>query len=145
MKKIYKYLFILLFILMCFFSLQNRAFAAVDENNIRCAALDNANIDIQLPKITKTVILVLQIAVPIILIIFGSIDLIKGVMAQKEDEIAAGRKTFLKRFVSAIIVFFVIAAVKVVVSIGTNTGFSDIFNCAECFIKGPDSKGCQEA
>jgi hypothetical protein len=143
-KKRKLFLFMIL-ALICFVGFKSNVLAYVDENNISCAALDGAKIDKQLPSIVSTVILLLQIAVPVIIIIYGTIDLVKGVMAQKDDEIAAGRKTFGKRVLAGIIVFFVIAAVKLVVSFGAKDNYGSIFSCAECFIKGPDSTNCQNA
>ena len=144
MKK-KKLIILLMFTFFCFIAIKTNVFAYYDGNNISCAALDGAMIDKDLPRIVKTVILLLQIAVPVILVIFGSLDLVKGVIAQKEDEIASGRKTFFKRLLSAVFVFFVIAAVKLVVSFGAKDRYETVFNCADCFISGPDSKNCRNA
>lgn len=53
------------------------------------------------------VINVIQIVVPIALIIFGSIDLLKGIIAGDEKKISAARKPFIQRLVSAILVFLI--------------------------------------
>lgn len=95
----------------------------------------NFQFDGQLPAIVHTVILIIQIAIPIILIIFGMLDLGKAVMAQKEDEIKKGQQTFIKRLIAAAIVFFVIAIVKLLVNvIGSNN--EDISSCINCFVNG---------
>ena len=141
-----KKIFVLaLFAFLCFIAFKSNTLAYYDGTNVSCAALDGALMDKNLPNIVKTVILLLQIAVPVILVIFGSLDLVKGIIAQKEDEIAAGRKTFGKRLLSAVIVFFVIAAVKLVISFGAKDRYETIFNCADCFISGADSKNCRNA
>ena len=69
---------------------------------------------------------------PILLIIFGSIDLVKGITAQKEDDMKKGQQLFIKRLIAAFIIFFVFTIVKVVVSIASDN--AEIINCAECFI-----------
>lgn len=58
-------------------------------------------------KTISSILTVIQIAVPILLIIFGSIDLMKAVMAGKEDEIKKSQGTFVKRAIAAVIVFFI--------------------------------------
>ena len=45
--------------------------------------------------------------VTILLIIMGSLDLMKAVMAGKEDEIKKAQGTFVKRAIAAVIVFFI--------------------------------------
>ena len=58
-------------------------------------------------KTVSSVLTIIQIVVPILLIIFGSIDLMKAVMAGKEDEIKKSQGTFVKRAIAAVIVFFI--------------------------------------
>ena len=65
-------------------------------------------------QITTTVINILKIVTPIIIIIFGMIDLVKAVVAQKEDDIKKGSSTFLKRVLLGAFVFLVfVIAVKI--------------------------------
>lgn len=110
-----------------------------------CAALGgDVLIDTQLADIVHLIIKIIQIVVPILLIIFGMLDLAKAVMAQKEDEIKKGQQTFVKRLIAAIIVFFVIAVVKLVIS-AVAKGDDGIMACANCFIEGSDSASCTAA
>ena len=77
----------------------------------------------------------IQIAVPILLIVWGMLDLGKAVMAQKEDEIKKGQSTFIKRLVAAAIVFFVVVIVKLLVSLVADTGESQsISNCIDSIL-----------
>lgn len=89
-----------------------------------------------LPYITSTVVTLIQIGVPIILIIYGMLDLGKAVMAQKEDEIKKGQQTFLKRVIAAVIVFFIVVVVKLVISIIAPEGDDTISNSIDCFVNG---------
>lgn len=99
-----------------------------------------------LPQTISTIVNVIKIAVPILLIIFGMIDLGKAVIAQKEDEIKKGQQTFIKRLIAAAIVFFVVVVVQVVVGLVAGSTKSDITSCINCFISGSDSKtGCVKA
>ena len=106
---------------------------------------DNVKIPGKLINIVSTIILVIKFGVPILLIIFGMLDLGKAVIASKEDEIKKGQQMFIKRLIAAIIVFFVITVVQVVVNLATSdsdTGDSNIWDCVDVFIKGVD-KNCK--
>lgn len=50
---------------------------------------------------------VIQWIVPIILIVLGTIDLVKAVIASKEDEIKKQQQILIKRIIAAVIVFLV--------------------------------------
>lgn len=102
--------------------------------------IPGAVIDAKIPNTVHTIIVVIKIAVPILLVIFGMLDLFKGLTAQKEDEIKKGRQIFIKRLISAAIVFFVVSIVQLLVSFvsGDEPG---IMNCASCFINGVDESG----
>ena len=89
-----------------------------------------------LPKVISIIYTFIQVAVPIVLVVVGSIDLFKGITAQKEDEISKGRQVFIKRLITAAIIFFVFAVVKIVVSFAADSknDSKKIINCMECFI-----------
>lgn len=94
------------------------------------------NIPPLIPKVVSYAYIIIQIAVPIILVIMGSLDLMKGITAQKEDEIKKGQQLFVKRLISAAIIFFVFIIVKFLISIiakDTNSG-NRIIDCTQCFI-----------
>ncbi len=90
-------------------------------------------IDSQIPQTVHFIIVVLKIAIPILLVILGMMDLLKGVTASKEDEIKKGQQMFIKRLIAAVIVFFVFTIVQLVVSFADNSN-EGIMNCANCFI-----------
>ena len=81
-------IFALFLVVICVMICAGKVYAYSDANNIQCAVLEDAKIDRRLPEMVKSVILGLQIAVPIILVIYGTIDFIKGISSQKEDEIS---------------------------------------------------------
>ena len=90
------------------------------------------------PYLVSTVITIVQIAVPILLIIFGMLDLGKAVIAAKEDEIKKGQQTFIKRLIAGAIVFFVILIVKTIIGFVSNRSAS-VMQCFNCFIHAEDS------
>lgn len=64
--------------------------------------------------LVKKVLAILQIAIPIILLLFGTIDLGKAVMAGDEKEIKAATSTLLKRAIAAVAVFLLFTIVTLV-------------------------------
>ena len=79
--------------------------------------------------------------VPVILVLFGMIDLMKAVIAGKEDEIKKNQMTFVKRLIAAALVFFVFVIVKLLVSFVADDS-TKIMNCVNCFINGPGTNTC---
>ena len=131
MKK--KLMFTFMIIFSMFFMMDN-----VFAREFVCEALPDVVFDEQVPVIIKTVILIFQISVPVLLVIMGSIDLFKGIYSQKEDEIKKGQQIFIKRLISGLLVFFVIAIVKFVISAVGSTSDPTIMSCVKWLIYGPD-------
>lgn len=92
-------------------------------------------VDMQIPRTVHLVIVVLKIAIPVILVILGMLDLLKGVTASKEDEVKKGQQMFIKRLIAAVLVFFVITIVQLVISFAAKDS-TNIMGCAKCFIDG---------
>lgn len=88
-----------------------------------------------LPQVISTIYTVVQIAVPVVLVIMGSLDFMKSVSAQKEDEIKKSQMIFVKRLISAVLVFFVFVIVKFVIGAVADGTSSNIMDCANCFIR----------
>jgi len=59
----------------------------------------------------------IKIGVPVLLVVFGMIDLGKAVMQSKEDDIKKAQQTFIKRLLAAALVFFVITVVQFLVGV----------------------------
>ena len=72
-------------------------------------------------SIVKTVLTVVQWAIPIILIVIGTFDIMKAVIASKEDEIKAAQKLLIKRVVYAVVIFLIPTIVYFVFNIVSNT------------------------
>ena len=109
-----------------------------------CDILSGAKIDVKIANTVSTIITVIQIAVPVLLVIFGMLDLFKGITAQKEDEIKKGQNIFIKRLITAAIVFFVVAIVKLLISFVADD--EGIMTCANCFLNGanPNNGVCNK-
>lgn len=103
---------------------------ASGSDTVSCGTI--TDIPASIPKTVNIIYKVIQIFVPLVLIIFGMIDMAKAVMGSKEDEIKKGQQTLIKRIIAAAIVFFVFAAIKLVVSIVSDS--TDVTDCMNCFI-----------
>ena len=92
----------------------------------------------KIASLLSTAIRLVQLVVPILLIVWGMLDLGKAVIAQKEDEIKKGQKTFMSRLVAAAIVFFIVTIVKLFVSlIADEEDSGQITDCINTIINGP--------
>lgn len=130
MKK-KNYIIVILFALMFFMP----SVMAVDITG--CAAtLPGVQIDVKIANLVHSIIVIIKIAVPVVLVVMGMIDLFKGIMAQKEDEMKKGQGIFIKRLISAAIIFFVVSIVQLIISFVADD--AEIMNCANCFINGAD-------
>lgn len=92
----------------------------------------------QIPDITKKVYDLAMIVTPIILVVMGTVDLVKGVMTGKEDEMKKSRETFIKRLITGLLVFLVALIARFVISVvaGSNSNYVRIINCMDCFLQG---------
>lgn len=69
----------------------------------------------------RIVVQILQILVPIALIVWGSIDIGKAVIAGDEKKIKEAQKPFVKRVIAAIIVFLIPWLVNIIIGfVGSN-------------------------
>lgn len=105
-----------------------------------CGGLNNLAIPVA--NLISTIINTIKILTPVVLIVFGLIDMTKSTIAQKEDEMKKAQKLFIKRIISAILVFFIIAIVQFSFSLLANAaGERSFLECVSCFINGVDSTG----
>jgi hypothetical protein len=79
----------------------------------------------------------LKILVPALIIVMGSVDLGKAVVAQNEDEMKKGTQLLIKRIIAGIIIFFIPTIVSLIFNIMAN--YSVYFNngsgCISCITK----------
>ena len=80
-------------------------------------------------RLVRLIIKVLQIAVPVGLILMGTIDMAKSVIAGDEKKIKEAQKPFVKRIVAAIIVFLI----PYIVNIAINLVVSDASDWRNCW------------
>ena len=86
-----------------------------------------------LVKVIYNVIWVAMIVIPIVLIVYGTIDLGKAVIASDEKEIKAAQSRLIKRFIYAAAVFFVPLLVTVVMNVVATGAEGDATSWANCW------------
>ena len=74
-----------------------------------------------------------QIIIPIGLIIYGTIDLGKAVIASDEKEVKAAQGRLIKRFIYAALIFFVVTLVSALMSIVATCGEGDTNSWSDCW------------
>lgn len=108
-------------------------------NTLAC----NVDIDPIIPGTIRLVVTILKIAIPIILIIFGMLDIAKAVMANDDKEMKEAQKKLIHRIIYAVVVFFIVALVQFVFArlagqsdsaLGENNSKTNISECIACFV-----------
>lgn len=104
------------------------------------------NLDLEfsgmIPYVITMIITIIKFVVPILLVIFGMIDFLKSVTASKDDEIKKGRQTFINRLIAAVLVFFIVQVVQLVVRFAAQgSDKENVVDCFSCFINAND-KDC---
>lgn len=88
-------------------------------------------------KFIGQVVFVLRIVIPVIIVLLGTLDLGKAVMANKDDDIKAAQKILIKRLIYGACIFFIPLVLRVVFNLATNsTGDNSVTSgtCFECVL-----------
>ena len=101
-------------------------------DKVACGNL--TDIPSKLPQLSSEIYTLIEVAVPVLLVIMGTIDLFKGITADKEDEMVKARKVFVKRLITGALVFFIMAITKFLVSVVDSSNSTKIMDCVKCFI-----------
>ena len=103
--------------------------------NVQCGEIV---IDEIVPGTVSAFVTVLKIAVPLILIVLGMLDMAKAVMANEEKEMKEAQKRFIKRLIYAVLIFFVVFFVQFLFSQLGKADDEGRINgttaCIDCFI-----------
>ena len=81
------------------------------------------------------VVMIFKIVIPLLLIIFGMIDLGKAVIASKDDAVSKAVSQLIKRFIAAVVVFFIptiVSALFNALDIMNSTDKADYNICVQC-------------
>lgn len=83
-------------------------------------------------NLVKKILRLVQIIVPIALILFGTFDMAKAVIAGDEKKMKEAQEPFIKRIISAVIVFLIPFIVNLVMNLVTtgNNAWKTCWNTA---------------
>ena len=87
--------------------------------------LDNCEGLGSIVAVVKSILKIIQWVVPIILIVLGTIDLVKAVVAGKDDDIKKHQQTLIKRIIAAVIVFLIPMLVSILMGWIGNDNWKD--------------------
>ncbi len=97
------------------------------------------------------IVLVFKIVIPLLLIVFGMVDLGKAVVSSDEKAISKAVGTLVKRFIAAVVVFFVPTLVSALFNaLGLISNTSDYNICIQCvtnmddYVSGQGEKTCKD-
>lgn len=78
------------------------------------------------------VITAFKIVIPMLLIVFGMMDVGKAVVGSKDDEIKKSLKSFAMRAMAAVVIFFIPSIVGLIMSAVANSGGKDAEGWTAC-------------
>ena len=96
-------------------------------------------------QIVGIILLVFKIVIPILLIVWGMLDLGKAVVAAKDDEIKKATKSLAFRAIAGILIFFIPTLVSVIIGMISNfssSGAMDDYNICRACISSPYGNEC---
>ncbi len=96
-------------------------------------------------QVVGYILLVVKIVIPILLIVWGMLDLGKAVVAAKDDEIKKATKSLAMRAISAVLIFFIPTIVNVVLGVVSNfseSGAQDDWQVCRTCITNPGDGEC---
>ena len=111
---------------------KNEQKSGTSSTTVSCGWTDD--IPAALPVLTKNVINILKISVPVILIIMGMLDFGKAVASQDEKGMKETQTRFVKRIIGAIAVFLVITVTQFVFILLNTSDSNNMLSCIDCFI-----------
>ena len=108
---------------------------------VNCGGLE---IPAAIPNLVHLIILGIKIFIPVVLIIFGMIDLGRAVMSNDDKTMKEKQSLLIKRIVYAVLIFLVVSIVQVVIGLVANVdtenngGISKdkMTTCIKAFVNG---------
>lgn len=93
------------------------------------------------------VLFIFKIAIPILLIVFGMLDLGKAVVASDDKEIKNATTKLAKRAVAGVVIFFIPTLVGAIFSLVAGWGeVKDTYDlCKNCIVNPTNDKTCRNA
>ncbi len=84
-------------------------------------------------KLVKAFLNLIKFGIPIVLIVLGTIDLGKAVMASKDDEMKKAQTTLLKRVIYAVVIFLLVTIVQLVMGLVSSNANQEAISWQSCW------------
>lgn len=139
MKKHKKSLFLILMVAFCFFISTDKINAADVNQVISCGNIDE--LPAGLPGFIRGIYNIVKIIIPVAIIILGMLDFAKAVTASETKDMKEYQSKFIRRLISGLLVFFVLAGVQWAFGLVNKAGSESVLGCVECFFVSEDSCG----
>ena len=91
--------------------------------------LDCGSIPSEITNTIGQIYNILLVAIPVVIVLFGLIDVLKAVIGKKDDEIKAATGLLVKRIITGLVAFFVMAIVKFGLQLIQTNNTSDAISC----------------
>ena len=104
---------------------------------VGCGSGSNAvtGIPVAVPQLISFSITLMKVIIPVALIITGTIEMFKSIIAGNPDNIPKGKKKIINKFVAALLAFFVISfTTNIVKLIARSNEKSTIASCLSCYL-----------
>ena len=104
------------------------------------------DIDMIVPTFTVALMNLVKVAIPILLVAYGMIDMAKAIMSNDEKQMKESQNKFIKRIIYAVVIFFIVAIVQLIFGMLAKASKnsdneitkSDVTSCIACFISDTD-------
>lgn len=148
MKKYFIYLFI---IILVFLSFKSNAFASTYNNNVLnnqhnyTYILANSGVEalscsdenvMKVLKLFSVLFIILKIAIPLIILILGTISLAKVVISDDQSMLSNAISSFIKRFILGVFIFFLPTLISTIIGYidEANNVKSEFAVCSQCLL-----------
>lgn len=143
MKKIKTTTLVILLAALAFFLLSNNVFADCATNSNDCLPetfCDKAGV-LKSFQIIGICLQILKILIPIILIVFGSVELGKAIISNDEKAIKLATSSLVKKAIAGVVVFFIPTILAFVINlVGNSNKLNDFKKCTDCL---KNNNSCQ--
>lgn len=112
-------------------------------SNLFLLKVCNLDLDPMIPSFTTLLVNAIKIVIPIVLIVFGIIEMFKAATANDEKVMKEAQKKLIQRIIYAVLIFFIVAIVQLVFSVlakssensttGGSVSETSISACISCF------------
>lgn len=99
-------------------------------------------------QIVGYVLLIFKIVIPVLLIVFGMVDLGKAVIASKSDEVKKATSSLMMRAIAAVAIFLIPTIIGVIMGFVADfkeSGAQKDFNVCKACITRPNGNTCSDS